>query len=143
MNEKNETTGGEHNAEKPIKILRDPDTYIPGLNIGVKFDETMDKGEVVIKNIEELELTLPEALRLVEALTKQLGQLNNQTQQQIRTIKDKENQKIRDYFKNRYEMLVDMRDNPVSGLECPKSVRDEIINLEVYFKDMGKDIKDL
>ena len=54
------------------------------------------------------------------------------------------NQKIVDYFKERYMLFVGMRDNPVNSLECPDSILDELKNLEIYFKEAtGKDIKDL
>jgi len=80
-----------------------------------------------------IELTIPEALRVVEELTKHLGQLNNQSQQQIRTEKDKQNQKIVNEMKKVYEA-------PLPHLISEKCA--EILAVIVKHS-IGKDIKNI
>lgn len=92
------TTGGEHNAEKPIKIERDVRTsayYIPDYSkpnegrtrVSYQTPENLPKLDG-----NELDLTLSEALRVIEATVKFLNQTKNDGRQEQRTIKDKENQ---------------------------------------------------
>ena len=51
---------------------------------------------------EEIELTLSEALRVIEATVKYLNQTKDEGRHEIRTIKDKENQKIVDELKKQF-----------------------------------------
>lgn len=96
MNEKNETTGGEHNAdtiadseiiETPIHIKRGALTTVTNTITDGKV-HTLESSECEI-----LSLSLSEALRVIEATVKFLNQTKNEGRHEIRTNKDKENQK--------------------------------------------------
>lgn len=110
MNKKNETTGGEHNAEnpnplhkmdyeildKPIKIQRD---YI--------FSTRGPNGEIIDVGVGtkeyELELSRKEAERVIEAYNKDNNRIKEEGRQGQRTLKDKENQGKIDELKYIFE----------------------------------------
>lgn len=118
-NEKIETTGSEHNAQSSER----EEKSIMSMKLTSDLTVTNDKGEEQsLKNMHvSLHLKASDALFIVEGVVKHLNQTNNQLQQQIRTLKDKENQKTSDNIKHRiYEInsLLDSnheRDIPVDA----------------------------
>lgn len=164
-NEKNETTGGEHNAEeKPIKIEKDTDTHIVlptnfgELNVGVNLDESIEEGTIEIHDKEYYELSLSEALRVIEATVKFLNQTKNEGRQEIRTNKDKENQNTVDRMKKRHDELTSRLDQLLKeGLDHSNNnemilrkqnitdtnfVKAQVLCLEEIMKSLGKNIRD-
>lgn len=106
MSNENETTGGEHNAEKrphyelleslpierPIKIVWDK--TICKIRVGDKI-ETMEVDEKSMPKCAQLPciyLSIPEFNRGLESYIDYLNQTKNEGRHEIRTIKDKENQ---------------------------------------------------
>lgn len=76
---------------------------------GVDYTLSLEKGNLTDNQVSsiishyhpkesKIELSIPESLVVVEKLVKKLGQINNQTQQHIRTNKDRENQRFRNSF---------------------------------------------
>lgn len=169
MNEKNKTTGGEHNAERPIKIQTD------GLLFKRLKSTTGKTGEFVSQNIptetllpleetpmsQELELTLPEALRVIEETVKFLNKKNNEVQEVIHE------EKLLDKYKYSPENLESSKriedskrsDKDIENEKIVNKLLDEYKGLKhchvghlmkfsekieiICYQATGKDIKDL
>ena len=101
-NEKNETTGGEHNADRPIKTQLDlPYFKEKGIRELVYSPFEIFEGSPTLGNT--IKLSLSESLRVIEATVKYLNQTKDEGRHEIRTLKDKDNQKVVNILLKQYK----------------------------------------
>ena len=115
-NETKEPMGDGQPSIKKIVIQRDWITHVRKKNGSMityhdgEFFSKIDDPTITLDStqslpIGKLELSLPESLRVIEATAKYLNQTKNEGRHEIRTIKDKENQKLVDDDIHRYATL--------------------------------------
>ena len=94
-NENENRIGSGSPLEKPIKINRDfEDKMSATITAEIDGNSLTEKDfTITSQTSEEIELTLSEALRVIGATVKFLNQTKDEGRHEIRTIKDKENQK--------------------------------------------------
>ena len=115
-------------------------------NIDVVVDDTIEEGTMEIKDSEELELSLAEALRVIEETVKYLNKKNNEVQEHIRSNKDQENQKIVDKLLEKYneyfKYLGGANTETYKDLTKRKAHFKRCVD-QIIRESTGKDIKDL
>lgn len=113
---------------KPIEIQRDKKWCM---------EHQIDNVKSTWYGQDTLEISLSEALRVIEGAVKYLNQTKNEGRQEIRTLKDKENQKLRDAVKTRWEYLA----NSCQKDDGYKYAAEEFASMVKAYLNM--DIKDL
>ena len=128
---------------KPIQIERDVSTFSwtgrldKEIHSPGRFSyDTPDNHPKLEGN--ELKLTLAEANRVNEATLKFLNQTKNEGRHEVRTIKDKENQKIVDELKKLESKVISSDITPVD----PNFIIYDYVR-KIVKESTGKDIKDL